>query len=203
MQKTYGAALRITVDDMMKKLFLWFYCLPIRDALLLVLAAAAVFLLLRKLAGHTPWWKAGCCVLFAACLGVILYGTLGQRGEGSNGGLPILMPFASYYAATHGGSPELYRANFMNAVLFFPAGLLGCEILPRRWRHRKKAVLVMAVLALLSMGIEYAQFRFGLGLAETDDVIHNTLGALLGGLAVLVPPLLSRLPDGLLPADMH
>ena len=181
----------------MKKLFLWFYCLPIRDALLLILVAAAVFLLLRKLVGYASWWKAGCCVLFAACLGVILYGTLGQRGEGSNWEQPILIPFASYYAALHGGSREIYRTNFMNAVLFFPAGLLGCEILPRRWRHWKKAVPVTAVLTLFSVGIEYAQYRFGLGLAETDDVIHNTLGALLGGLAVFVPPLLCRLFDSL------
>lgn len=39
----------------------------------------------------------------------------------------------------------------------------------------------------MSIGIEYAQYRFGLGLAEVDDVIHNALGAMLGALARSIP----------------
>ena len=37
---------------------------------------------------------------------------------------------------------------------------------------------------LLSAVIEAAQYAFGLGRAETDDVLCNTLGALLGALAL-------------------
>ena len=34
-----------------------------------------------------------------------------------------------------------------------------------------------------AVGIELAQWKWGLGLAETDDVIMNTLGASFGTLA--------------------
>lgn len=167
----------------MHKLFLWFYCLPILDAVLLIVLATVMFLFLRERFVNSPCWKAGIPVLFVCWLAVILYGTLGQRAEGGNLSEPILTPFYSYYTALNGGSKELYRTNFMNAVLFYPAGLLGCEMLPTRWKTARKAVLLTCVFTLLNISIEYSQFRFGLGLAETDDVIHNTLGTLLGAVA--------------------
>lgn len=122
-------------------------------------------------------------LLFFAWVAIVLFGTLGQRTEGGNLSEPILTPFASYYAAIHGGPKELYRTNFMNVVLFYPAGLLGCEVLPKQWRKGWKVVLLTAVFAMISAGIEYTQYRFGLGLAEADDVIHNALGTLLGAVA--------------------
>lgn len=167
----------------MRTLFLWFYCLPISDAVLLIVLATVIFLFLRERLRSTLYWKAGIPILLVCWIAVILFGTLGQRTEGGNLSEPILMPFYSYYTAFNGGSKELYRTNFMNAVLFYPAGLLGCEALPKRWRKIWKVMLVTFVFALVSVGIEYSQYRFGLGLAEVDDVIHNTLGTLLGALA--------------------
>lgn len=164
----------------MQQIFLWFYCLPILEAVLLILLVTVVFLLLRERIGRTPYWKACICLLFLAWAAVILFGTLGQRTEGGNLSAPILTPFASYYAALNGGPKELFRTNFMNAVLFYPAGLLGFEVLPKRWSKGWKVVLITILFALVSLGIEYTQYRFGLGLAEVDDVIHNTLGTLLG-----------------------
>lgn len=70
----------------------------------------------------------------------------------------------------------------MNVVLFYPAGLPGCEALSKRWKRVWKVLLVTCVFPLVSIGIEYSQYRFVLGLAETDNVIHNTLGTLLGAL---------------------
>lgn len=167
----------------MHKIFLWFYCLPMGDAVMLILLATGCFLLLREKLRDRAYWKVGIALLLSAWIAVILYGTLGQRTEGGNLSEPILTPFASYYAALHGGPKELYRTNFMNAVLFYPAGLLSCELLPGRWHWLWRAVLAAAVFALVSAGIEYTQYRFGLGLAEVDDVIHNTLGTLLGAIA--------------------
>lgn len=167
----------------MRNLFLWFYCLPIVDAVMLILLATAVFLFLRKRFGNTPYWKAGIPLLIFCWIAVILFGTLGQRTEGGNQSAPILMPFYSYYTALNGGNKELYRTNFMNAVLFYPAGLLGCEVLPKRWNTVWKVALVTCIFALVSTGIEYTQYRFAMGLAEVDDVIHNALGTLLGAVA--------------------
>lgn len=167
----------------MRTLFLWFYCLPISGAVLLIALATVMFLFLRERLGNTPYWKAGIPILLVCWIAVILFGTLGQRTEGGNLSEPILIPFYSYYTALNGGSQELYRTNFMNAVLFYPAGLLSCELLPGRLRKIWKVILVTCVFALVSIGIEYSQYRFGLGLAEVDDVIHNALGTLLGALA--------------------
>lgn len=166
----------------MHKIFLWFYRLPMGDAVMLILLATGCFLLLREKLRDRAYWKVSIALLLSAWIAVILYGTLGQRTEGGNLSEPVLTPFASYYAALHGGSKELYRTNFMNAVLFYPAGLLACELLPRRWHWLWKAMLVAAVFALVSAGIEFTQYRFGLGLAEVDDVIHNALGTLLGAI---------------------
>lgn len=79
----------------MRKLFLWFYCLPIVDAVMLILLAAAVFLFLRERFGNTPYWKAGIPILLVCWVAVFSLGTLGQRMEGGNLSEPILTPFAS------------------------------------------------------------------------------------------------------------
>ena len=175
----------------MRTIFLWFYCLPIGDAILLMLAATVCYLLLREKFRHMSWWKTGILLLFLVWILVILFGTLVQRTEGSKPGEAILTPFASYYAALNGGSKELYRTNFMIVVLFYPAGLLGCQLLPKGWRGYQKILLMAGMLGLISMGIEFAQYHLELGLAETDDIIHNAFGAILGAAACMakaVPP---------------
>lgn len=170
----------------MNKIFRWFYCLPIADALLLILLATAVFYFLRKKLSGTPHWKICVPVLFLAWTVVVFGGTLGHRTTIENSLTPILVPFASYLAVRNGGPIELYRANFMNGVLFYPLGLLGCEILFKQRNNIRKILLITVLLTLCSIGIEYIQYRYSLGQAETDDVIHNMLGAFLGGTAWII-----------------
>lgn len=129
------------IQDDMRTLFHWFYCLPITDAVLLILLATIIFLLLRDRFKKYQHWKTVIVLLLICELTVILYGTLGQRTEGENLSDPILRPFYSYYVALNGGPKELYRTNFMNAVLFYPAGLLSCELLPRQQKLVWKTVL--------------------------------------------------------------
>lgn len=114
-------------------------------------------------------------LLFGCAVAVILCATLGRREQG--GGAPVVIPFYSYYAAFSGGQWELLRECFMNVALFYPAGLLVWELLPRK---RTKTWPLVLGFTLLSLGIEGMQYRLSLGLPEMDDVIHNTLGALLG-----------------------
>ena len=96
----------------------------------------------------------------------------------------ILTPFAALSAARQ--QPELYREMLMNVFLFFPLGLTLSNALPRRWNYRRRIGVTVLAGCLLSAGIECAQYRFALGLAETDDVLCNTLGALLGAASLLV-----------------
>lgn len=119
--------------------------------------------------------------LACAAAFIILYATILTRTPGVSEA--ILTPFASLTAARI--QPELYREMLMNIFLFFPLGLTLSNALPRRWHRWGRIALTTLVGYILSAGIEYAQYRYALGLAETDDVICNTLGAFLGAASLL------------------
>ena len=127
-------------------------------------------------------WQSGNLVLAFLMAGAILYATIFNRSEGSNG--LILTPFAAFTAAQQ--QPELYREMLMNVFLFFPLGLTLSNALPRKWHCWSKITLTTLVGCLLSVGIEYAQYRYALGMAEVDDVICNTLGAFVGSTSLLI-----------------
>ena len=112
---------------------------------------------------------------------IILYATILTRSVGVSEA--ILTPFASLTAARI--QPEIYREMLMNVFLFFPLGLTLSNALPRKWHRWLRIILTTLVGYALSAGIEYAQYRCALGLAETDDVICNTLGAFLGAASLL------------------
>lgn len=120
--------------------------------------------------------------LACAAAFIILYATILTRTPG----VPeaILTPFASLTAARQ--QPELYREMLMNIFLFFPLGLTLSNALPQKWHRWLRIILTTLIGCILSAGIEYAQYRYALGLAETDDVICNTLGAFIGSTSLLI-----------------
>ena len=120
-------------------------------------------------------------VLACVAAFVILYVTILTRAPGNYE--LILTPFATFAAARQ--QPELYREMLMNVFLFFPLGLTLSNALPRKWHRWGRIILTTLVGCALSAGIEYAQYRCALGLAETDDVICNTMGAFLGAVSLL------------------
>lgn len=120
--------------------------------------------------------------LACAATFIILYATILNRTPGNYE--LILTPFAALSAARQ--QPELYRAMLMNVFLFFPLGLTLSNALPRKWHRWGRIALTTLVGCALSAGIEYAQYRCALGLAETDDVICNTLGAFIGSTSLLI-----------------
>lgn len=67
----------------------------------------------------------------------------------------------------------------MNVVVFVPVGmLLGMTF------RSIKCWQVLAAGCLISVSIEIMQFLFNRGFAETDDVMHNTLGCMAGYMLV-------------------
>ena len=133
-------------------------------------------------------WRWGNLVLVFLTTAAIFYATLFSRAEGSTG--LILAPFASLTAARQ--QPEIYREMLMNVFLFFPLGLTLSNALPRKWHRWLRIILTTLVGCALSAGIEYAQYRYALGMAEVDDVICNTLGAFLGAASLLVAPAIEK-----------
>ena len=83
-------------------------------------------------------------------------------------------PFWSY-KAIQDGREELLAENIMNVVVFIPVGLLlGIAFKQMTWW---KALLIGCGI---SVTIESLQFLFKRGFSELDDVMHNTLGCLIG-----------------------
>ena len=127
-------------------------------------------------------------VLACVAAFIILYTTILTRTPG----VPavILTPFATFTAARV--QPELYREMLMNVFLFFPLGLTLSNALPRKWHRWLRIILTTFVSYALSAGIEYAQYRYALGMAEVDDVICNTLGAFIGSTSLLIAPAIEK-----------
>ena len=120
--------------------------------------------------------------LACAAAFIILYATTLTRTPGNYE--VILTPFATFTAARQ--QPELYREMLMNVFLFFPLGLTLSNALPQKWHRWGRIILTTLIGCILSAGIEYAQYCYALGMAETDDVICNTLGAFIGTTSLLV-----------------
>ncbi|MBQ7801740.1 MAG: VanZ family protein [Oscillospiraceae bacterium] len=170
---------------------IWFYCLDMPEALALILCATGVFLWLRARFGGRSVWKPTVFCLLVLWLVLVLSMTIVRR-ESALRQENSLIPFYSYYSVLRGANKELIRSNLMNVLLFYPAGLLLGALLPEGWKPWKRVLLAAAAALTLSFLIEMAQYCFRLGIAETDDVIHNTLGAFLGALALGLPLELKR-----------
>ena len=157
------------------------YALPLHMVIILMLALLIVWAMpsLHKNQKKRTIINLVLCSITAL---TILYATILTRSAG----VPeaILTPFASLTAARI--QPELYREMLMNIFLFFPLGLTLSNALPRKWHRWGRIILTALVGCVLSAGIEYAQYRCALGLAETDDVICNTLGAFIGSTSLLI-----------------
>ena len=73
-------------------------------------------------------------------------------------------------------------------ILFLPFGLTipyVAEVIKIR-KNKFRWILCMVSGFLLSVAIESFQYYFCLGRAETDDVICNTLGCVLGVMANVI-----------------
>jgi glycopeptide antibiotics resistance protein len=128
------------------------------------------------------WWKGfskgvryGAVFLLAEWVFLVLCAIVFFRETNVERGYN-LMPFWSYW--DYGKDSyflEMLGENILNVLLFLPIGFLaGCGL---------QGMTLKKVLFLgggLSVFIELLQFIFKKGFCETDDVIHNVLGCLIG-----------------------
>ena len=169
----------------MKAIYLWFYCLPILDAVAVVVCVAGAFVYFHKRFSGQRLWKlfVGCVLL--AWIAAVAWATVMSRETELSETAVSFIPLASYWRVLRGGNIELLRTNFMNTVLFFPGGMLLSALLLEQRDKRKKVIRCSIFFFSLSAGIETLQYFAGLGMAETDDIIHNTLGAMVGCICTL------------------
>ena len=128
------------------------------------------------------WWKGFCqglrygvVLLLAEWVLLVLCAIVFFRETGAERECN-LMPFWSYW--DYGKDSyflEMFGENILNVLLFVPIGFLaGCGF---------RGMTFKSVIFLgggLSVFIELLQFVFKKGFCETDDVIHNVLGCLIG-----------------------
>ena len=100
-----------------------------------------------------------------------------------------LMLFWSYKAIA-AGQTDFIAEVFWNFVLFIPIGIILMLLIT----HRFRVLMSLGCGLLMSAGIEVIQLIFHRGLFEFDDMVHNTLGTLIGiGIFLFVSMLGKRL----------
>ena len=114
------------------------------------------------------------CIGVVCAVGLIIFFTI--SGRSSDKGKVSLIPFISFAKAKT--QPDFYRMMFMNMLLFLPLGLSLPFALPDRTKYKVPISIIIGLV--LSACVETVQFIFRLGNCETDDVLMNTLGMLIG-----------------------
>lgn len=164
---------------MIDRFFIYIYQLGYKELICFGIMFLLTFHELRQRFGQDPWFLKICRAALLIWAAVVLHTTVWSRNGGGEYHVQWI-PFHSYRAVLTGGNPEILRSNFMNVLLFFPVGLLFAGQMSRHGTFGKHLVSTVLVFSLFSLGIELAQFSLGLGMGEVDDVLHNTLGAMLG-----------------------
>ena len=128
-------------------------------------------------------------IVAVVSVAVILYATLFSRSAKARG--YDFIPFSSFQRAVE--TPEMYRSMLMNVFLFMPLGMALPFVF--RGSTEKRILLTIAAGFALSVTVEALQGLFSLGMAETDDVIINTLGTVVGSCAYLLSLLWMKMSD--------
>lgn len=158
-----------------------FYAFPLESVYYIIILLISIWTILEWLLsgmGRKVYlvWRYINVVLCIFSLFLILKMTILGRNVGNRE--IELLPFYTIY--TISDNSEAVRMIVMNIILFFPLGLTMPVALGRVKNIGRKWLLCIIVGLGISLSVEIIQYYFCIGRAETDDVICNTFGALLG-----------------------
>ena len=119
-------------------------------------------------------------VLFLLYFGVVLYLTIFMR-IGSVDTSVLTTPFDDLKNAIQNRDPAMVQHMALNVLLFVPFGYLIPAMNPDRLRKCSFAFLGGIVCSTV---IEGAQMIFCLGQSDIDDIIANSIGAVIGYLII-------------------
>ena len=120
-----------------------------------------------------------CRVLFAVYLAVFLWLAVFSRNMGE-GRILRLTPFAGYLQVLiNYATFDVLKQIFENILVFIPFGVLFCQSVKLK-KDRRFYLKGAAAGAVFSIAVETVQYIFSIGFAETDDVINNTFGCVIG-----------------------
>lgn len=156
----------------------WYLRLGIMLAVILAVAfAVGYFILYRGVFKGKKRLRLSTVVKWTVffCYLVVVYGaTLDSRGPHWQGAELAL--FSSYRNAWYNFSTVEWRNLILNILMFVPFGFL----LPCMFRKCQKPWKTFAAGAGFSLLIETAQLVFRFGIFETDDILNNFVGAVIG-----------------------
>ena len=139
----------------------------------LLLAVVAGFLLLRVKTHRITKGQAVAGLALYGFLGIVFASTVFTRTPGNRA--YELLPFWSWREILFHQDWSLLQENVLNIILFVPIGVLLFQLL-RKITWKSALIIGLAISAL----IETSQLILCRGLFEWDDMIHNSLGCLLG-----------------------
>lgn len=153
--------------------------LPYSLAVGLPVAAIVIWLLnvwrKRKQKPPVKWAPVTALCFYVA---VLLAITFLSRESGSRSGVMDLKLFSTW-----GINARNNAFVIENVLLFIPYGFLCCW----NFTGRRKLLWCTLLGAVTSLGIETMQLVTGRGYFQIDDIVTNTLGALIGGALFAVP----------------
>ena len=110
-------------------------------------------------------------LFIAYCLFIIHYTLMTRSPKASQtADLRLFWSYRDLLAGKPSGKTDVIQ-NINNILFFIPFGFLFP--IKKWWK-------VLLTAMFFSIAIEVAQYVFALGLCELDDVISNTMGALIG-----------------------
>ena len=166
------------MHDFIRTIFYWF-----RQAIppaLIGLAIGAVLLVLlnrkyRQKGIQLPKGQAAAVLLLLCYLGGLVAITFMNRvGNGMQ--MYQLYPFLAFWEAWNAFTLQVWLNPLLNIAMFVPLGMF----LPLAAKTFRRWYWMLAAGAGISLIIEAAQYTLGRGQADVDDLICNTLGAMLG-----------------------
>lgn len=156
------------------------------EGLLAVFCIGAICAILYG--GWKKGWKMVAGLLLVEYVGLIFCSTVICRKVVESVGHNFY-PFWSYGAISK-GKEDLIGQIVMNVVIFIPVGILLGIVTHRvqtGFRLGLHRVLQIVVIGIAISGtIEVLQYCLKRGFSEMDDVIHNTLGCLIGFMIVAI-----------------
>lgn len=143
----------------------------------LVFAVAFVVLAFRVRAGRMRAWQMVASLALLTYVAVVYASCVFTRmPTGRHTAEPEL--FWSWAEVIFHHDKGLLKENLLNMVMLFPAGVLT----PLAAGKRLSVARLILCGVVLSGGIEVLEYVLERGLFEWDDIVHNTLGFVMGGL---------------------
>ena len=154
---------------------------------LIGLAAGAALLVplnrkCRREGMHFPRGQAAAILLLLCYLGGLAAVTLMDRMGGGIRMRIQLRPFLAFWEAWNVFTLQVWLNPLLNVAMFLPLGVL----LPLSVKRFQQWYWMLAVGAGISLVIEGLQHILSRGQADVDDLICNTLGAMLGYCLVML-----------------